>query len=174
MTVLDYFVVIVVVASVALGATRGIIKGIISLSSALAGLIIAAQLYPFAARLFGSFVSTARAANLLGFVAIFLLVLVGGSLLARWLRGGLKRVRLDWLDHLLGAVFGGLRGWLICSVIYLALTAFPVKLEAVERATFAPALLEGTRVIAYLTSKDLRDRFFDGYTMIQGMWGQKR
>ena len=174
MTVLDYFVVIVVVASVALGATRGIIKGIISLSSALAGLVIAAQLYPFAASLFGSFVSTARAANLLGFVAIFLLVLVGGSLLARWLRGGLKRVRLDWLDHLLGAVFGFLRGWLICSVIYLALTAFPVKLEAVERATFAPALLEGTRVIAYLTSKDLRDRFFDGYAMIQGMWGQKR
>ena len=174
MTVLDYFVVIVVVASVALGATRGIIKGIISLSSALAGLVIAAQLYPFAAGLFSSFVSTARAANLLGFVAIFLLVLVGGSLLARWLRGGLKRVRLDWLDHLLGAVFGFLRGWLICSVIYLALTAFPVKLEAVERATFAPALLEGTRVIAYLTSKDLRDRFFDGYAMIQGMWGQKR
>ena len=174
MTVLDYFVVIVVVASVALGATRGIIKGIISLSSALAGLVIAAQLYPFAAGLFGSFVSTARAANLLGFVAIFLLVLVGGSLLARWLRGGLKRVRLDWLDHLLGAVFGFLRGWLVCSVIYLALTAFPVKLEAVERATFAPALLEGTRVIAYLTSKDLRDRFFDGYAMIQGMWGQKR
>jgi membrane protein required for colicin V production len=149
-------------------------KGIISLLSALAGLLIAAQLYPFAARLFGSFVSTARAANLLGFVAIFLLVLAGGSLLARWLRGGLKRVRLDWLDHLLGAVFGFLRGWLICSVIYLALTAFPVKLEAVERATFAPALLEGTRVIAYLTSKDLRDRFFDGYAMIQGMWGQKR
>ena len=27
-----------------------------------------------------------------------------------------------------------MRGWLICSVIYLALTAFPVKLEAVERA----------------------------------------
>jgi membrane protein required for colicin V production len=174
MTVLDYFVVIVVAASVASGAIKGIIKGIISVSSALAGLVIAAQSYPFAARLFGSLVSTARVANLLGFIAVFLLVLVGGGLLARWLRGGLKRARLGWLDHLLGAAFGLLRGWLICSVIYLALTAFPVRLGAVERAAFAPALLKGTRAVAYLTSRELRDRFFDGYAMVQGMWGQKK
>ena len=172
MTVLDYFVLIVVVASVASGATRGILKVIISVSAAVVGLILAAQLYEFAASLLGSFVSTERAANLLGFVAIFLLVLVAGSLLSRWLRGGLKRARLDWVDHTLGAGFGLLRGWLICSVIYLALTAFPVKLEAVERATFAPALLEGTRVITYLTSRDLRERFIDGYTTLQQLWGR--
>jgi membrane protein required for colicin V production len=141
--------------------------------SALAGLVIAAQLYPFAARVFSGFVSTERAANLLGFIAVFLIILAAGSLLARVLRGGMKRARLDWLDHLLGAGFGLARGWLICSAIYLALTAFPVKLEAVEKAAFAPALLEGTRVIAYLTSRELRDRFFDGYEMIQGIWGQK-
>ena len=173
MTILDYFVVIVVVVSVAFGATRGIIKGIISLSSALVGLVIAAQLYPLAASLFSSFVSTERAANLLGFITVFLVVLVGGGLLARFLRGRLKRARLDWLDHILGAGFGLARGWLICSAVYLALTAFPVKLEAVEQSAFAPALLEGTRVIAYLTSRDLRERFLDGYGMIQGMWGQK-
>lgn len=173
MTVLDYFVTIVVIASVILGASRGLIKGVFSVASAAVGLVLAAQIYPLAAHLFAPFTTSARAANLLGFVSVFLLVLVGGSLLARWLRGGIKRARLDWLDHLLGAVFGLLRGWLVCSVIYLALTAFPVKLEAVERATFAPALLEGTRVITYLTSRDVRQRFFDGYETIQGLWGQK-
>jgi len=173
MTVLDYFVAIVIIVSVIFGASRGIIKGILSLISAIAGLVIAAQVYPLAAHLFAPFTASARTANLLGFVSIFLLVLVAGSLLARWLRGGIKRAHLDWLDHLLGAAFGLLRGWLVCSVIYLALTAFPVKLEAVERATFAPALLEGTRVIAYLTSRDVRQRFLDGYATIQGLWGQK-
>jgi membrane protein required for colicin V production len=173
MTVLDYFVLIVVVASVAMGAAKGIIKGVIAILSALAGLVVAAQVYPYAASLFSGFVSTARAANLIGFVAVFLIALWAGSLLARWLRGGLKRARLGWLDHVLGAAFGLARGWLVCSVIYLALTAFPVKLEAVERAAFAPALLEGTRVIAYLTSSDLRERFLNGYEMIKGMWEQK-
>jgi len=170
MTVLDYFVLLVLVASIASGATRGIIKGIISVSSAVAGLVLAAQLYPYAARLTSGFVSTARAANLLGFVAVFLIVLVCGSLLARWLRGGLKRARLNWLDHLMGAAFGLARGWLVCSAIYLALTAFPIKIEAVERAAFAPALLEGTRVITYLTSPELRERFLSGYTMVQALW----
>ena len=174
MTVLDYFVLIVVVASVASGATRGLIKGIISVSSAVAGLVLAAQLYPYAAGLLSGFVSTSRAANLLGFVAVFLTVLVGGSLLARWVRGGLKRARVGWADHILGAAFGLVRGWLICSVIYLALTAFPVKIEAVERATFAPALLEGTRVIAYLTSPELRERFLSGYSTVQQLWGTKK
>lgn len=173
MTVLDYFVAIVVVVSVIWGASRGLIKGILSVTSAVAGLILAAQLYGLAAHLFVPFTASARAANLLGFVTVFLLVLVGGSLLARWLRGGIKRARLGWLDHLLGAAFGLLRGWLVSSVIYLALTAFPVKLEAVERAAFAPALLEGTRVISYLTSRDVRQRFIDGYSTIQGLWGQK-
>jgi membrane protein required for colicin V production len=174
MTILDYFVLIVVVASVASGAARGLIKGIISVSSAMAGLVLAAQLYPYAAGLLGGFVSTARAANLLGFVAVFLAVLAAGSLLARLMRGGLKRARLDWLDHVLGAAFGLARGWLVCSTIYLALTAFPVKIESVERAAFAPALLEGTRVIAYLTSAELRERFLSGYAAVQQLWGTKR
>lgn len=173
MTVLDYFVLILVIGSIAMGATRGIIKSALSVIAALAGLLIAAQVYPYAAVLFSGMVATPRAASLLGFVTVFLLILVGGSLLARGLRGGLKRARLGWLDQLLGAGFGLLRGWLVCSVIYLALTAFPIKLEAVERAAFAPVLLEGTRVIAYLTSRDLRERFMNGYALIQEMWGQK-
>jgi len=138
-----------------------------------AGLVLAAQLYPYAASLTSGFVSTSRAANLLGFVAVFLTVLVCGSLLARSLRGVLKRARLDWVDHTMGAAFGLVRGWLICSAIYLALTAFPVKIEAVERASFAPALLEGTRVIAYLTSIELRGRFLNGYATVQELWGIK-
>ena len=172
MTVLDYFVLLVVVASVTSGATKGIIRVIVSVAFTVAGLVVAAFTYTYAAGLLRIFVA-ARLANLLGFVAVFLLVLVSGSLFSRWLRGGLKRARLGWLDHLLGAAFGFIRGWLICSVIYLALTAFPLKPEAVERATFGPALLEGTRVIAYLTSRDLRERFFNGYEAVKQLWGQK-
>ena len=114
-----------------------------------------------------------REAKMLGFVAIFLGVLLAGSLLSRWLRRGMKRVRLSWVDRFLGAGFGVLRGWLICSVVYLALTAFPVKLEAVERATFAPVLLEGTRMISYLTSPELREEFLRGYEMIKELWRKK-
>ena len=172
MTVLDYFVLLVVAASVASGARKGIIRVIVSVAFTVAGLVVAAYAYPYAAGLLRIFVA-ARLADLLGFVAVFLIVLVAGSFASRWLRGGLKRARLGWLDHVLGAAFGCLRGWLICSVIYLALTAFPLRPKAVEEATFGPALLEGTRVVAYLTSRELRERFFSGYETVKQLWGQK-
>jgi membrane protein required for colicin V production len=166
MTVLDYFVLLVVLASVASGATKGIIRVIVSVAFAVAGVILAGVLYTYAAGLLRVFVA-AWLANVLGFVLVFVVVLVGGAILSWRLRRGVKRARLGWIDHGLGAIFGLLRGWLICSVIYLALTAFPMRPEAVERAIFGPALLEGTRVIAYLTSRELRERFFDGYQTVR-------
>jgi uncharacterized membrane protein required for colicin V production len=45
MTVLDYFVLLVLSASVASGAIRGIIKAIVSVAFAVAGLVIAAYSY---------------------------------------------------------------------------------------------------------------------------------
>ena len=173
MTILDYFVLIVVIASVASGATRGILKGIISIVSAAAGLLAAAQFYEYVAILFKAFVSRKQEADILGFVAIFLIVLIAGSLLARWVRRRLKRAGLTWVDRSIGGAFGLVRGWLICSAVYLALTAFPVRLAAVERATFAPALLEGTRVIAYLTSPEVREQFHAGYDTIKEFWKQQ-
>src|SRR6266404_5450048 len=87
--------------------------------------------------------------------------------------GALKRARVGWVDHTLGGALGLVRGWLICSVIYLALTAFPVTPEAVQKAYFGPALLEGTRVIAYLTSRELRERFFKGNETVRQLGQQK-
>jgi len=172
MTVLDYFVLLVVVASVVSGATKGITRVIVSVAFAVAGLVAAAHFYPYAASVLRVFVA-ARLADLFGFVAVFVLVLLSGSLLWRWLRRRIKRARLSWLDHAIGGAFGFVRGWLICSVIYLALTAFPLKPEAVERATFGPALLEGTRVITYLTSRELRERFYNGYETVMQLWGNR-
>jgi membrane protein required for colicin V production len=173
MTILDYLILIVIGASFASGAARGILKAVFSLISAIVGLIAAAYLYGYAAGLFIDLVETRRAANLAGFALIFLIAIIVGSLMSRWLRTGLRRARLDWVDHVLGAGFGLLRGWLLCSVVYLALTAFPVRIEAVEQAAFSPALLEGTRVIAAVTSSELREKFFDGYARVKKLWDKK-
>ena len=173
MTVLDYFVLLVVVASVASGATKGIIRVVVSVAFTVAGLIVAAQTYAYAASVLRLFVA-AWLANLLGFAVVFVLVFAAGSLLSWRLRGGLKRARLGWIDHAVGAAFGFVRGWLICSAIYLALTAFPVRPAAVERSAFSPALLEGTRVVSYLASPELRQLFLDGYEKVRQLWEQKR
>jgi uncharacterized membrane protein required for colicin V production len=85
----------------------------------------------------------------------------------------LKRVGLSWIDHALGAALGLLRGCLICSAVYMGLTAFPLRLETVERAKTAPMLLEGTRAIAYLSSDEMRGKFRDGYEAVRRGWDQQ-
>lgn len=173
MNALDYFVLIVIILSTAFGAMKGVLRGVISLASMLIGFFAATLFYSYAAFFFKGFVDTDRAANLLGFVAVFLLFVIAGSLLARKLRGFLKRARFDWIDRAAGGAFGFIRGWLACSVLYLALTAFPVRIEAVQKAVFAPLLLEGTRIIAYLTSAEVRENFYAGYRVIRQFWQQR-
>jgi membrane protein required for colicin V production len=172
MTLLDYFVLIVVVLSVASGAAKGVLKGAISIVSVIAGLFAAVYLYSWVAAPISLLVSE-RLSELLGFGVVFVGVVIGGMLLVRCIRGVLRRIRLGWADHAVGAIFGLLRAWMICSVIYLALTAFPVRLSAIENAAFAPILLEGTKVIAYATSPEMRDRFTNGYEAVTRLWQKK-
>src|SRR5262245_24910886 len=174
MTFLDYVVLIVVVVSTGAGATRGILKGTISVIAVLVGLITAVYLYRYAAWICRLIVESPRLAELLGFIGVFLTVVIAAAFISFRLRRKIQGTPFGWIDHALGAIFGLLRGWLICSVVYLALTAFPVKLEAVEQSRFAPVLLEGTRFIAYLTSSELRQRFLDGYSKIEQLWNEPK
>jgi membrane protein required for colicin V production len=173
MTVLDFLVLLVVSVSVVSGTIKGIIRVVVSVAFAVAGLVLAAHLYAYAAAVLRVFAS-AWLANLLGFIAVFLVVVAAGGFLSWRLRGALKRARMSWMDHTLGGVLGLVRGWLICSVVYLALTAFPLRPDAVEQAYFSPVLLEGTRVVAYLTSSELRERFFNGTEIVTKLWQEKR
>jgi membrane protein required for colicin V production len=172
MTLLDYFVLIIAAASLVAGAVKGIVKGIISVTFAVAGILAAASFYPDAANWFGWITSNRRAAELIGFITVFVLMLAIGSALTFLVRKSLKRAKLTWADHALGAAFGLLRGWLICSALYLALTAFPLNPDAVRRAVLGPVLLEGTRVIAYCTSRDMKTRFAQGYDAVRGLTGR--
>ena len=58
MTVLDYFVLLVVVVSVASGLTKGIIRVIVSVAFTVAGLVFAAYCYPYAGSLLRVFLSS--------------------------------------------------------------------------------------------------------------------
>ena len=174
MTALDYFVIIVVLVSLILGAVRGFIKSTISLLSAIVGLLAAAYLYPPVGRALDSLFSSQVVADFAAFGLIFLSVMFAGALLAWAIRGFLRKARITWTDHLLGAGFGLIRGWLICSVVYLALTAFPLKIEAVEKAQLSPLLIQGTRIVSYAGSGELRRQFEKGYETVTESWHKSR
>jgi membrane protein required for colicin V production len=165
MTVFDLFVFALVGASVVAGALRGLLRGLITGAALVLGLLLAARWYEAAGALVRAtgLVETTVAAQAGGFLLVVGSMLAIGLAAGTLLRGGLRRARLEWSDRLLGGAFGLLRGLAVCSVIYLALTAFPVRLSSVEEARTAPALAEGARLLAACTSADVRARFIARY-----------
>lgn len=165
MTLFDLIVLAFVGASVVAGALRGVVRALIATVAVLAGLFVAAQGYEWAGAWLRSFslVETRAAAEAGGFLLILCLFVSVGFAAGALLRGTLKRAKLGWVDRALGATFGLVRGVAVCSAMYLALTAFPVRLDSVREARSAPALAEGARALTLLTSGDVRARFLTEY-----------
>jgi membrane protein required for colicin V production len=165
MTFFDLFVLLIVGASVASGALRGLVRALVTLAALVLGLFAAAQTYePAGALLRGlGLFESPEAARAGGFLLVAGLCLGLGLLAGQSLRAGLRQARLEWFDRALGALFGLARGAALCSAIYLALTAFPVRLETVEQARTGPALAACARLLALCTSGEVRARFLAGY-----------
>ena len=165
MTIFDFIVLALIAASVVAGALRGIVKALLTLGALIVGLLIAARGYGVAGALLSGLriVESPEAANAGGFLLIMIIALVGGFLAGRFVSGGLRRVRLQWFDHVLGGAFGLLRGLAVCSVLYLTLTAFPVNIQAVTEARTAPVLAQGARILSAFTSQEVRTRFYEEF-----------
>ena len=165
MTVFDLFVLAIVGASVASGALRGFVRALIAGVGLAVGFFVASHTYEQAGAFVKGFglVESNEAAHAAGFLLMVGVVLVAGFVLGQTARAGLRRAKLEWFDRALGAGFGFVRGAAVCSIVYLALTAFPVRIQAVEKAQTGPALAEGARLLAFCTSEEMRARFLAEY-----------
>jgi membrane protein required for colicin V production len=170
MTWLDWVFLVVLVSSVVGSIVKGFVREAISLASVVIGIIVACWYFAPVGRFFVSFVKTQDIADLIGFILVFVGCVLAGSLISFVVSKFVQAASLQWFDRLLGAAFGLLRGWLIGSVLFLCLTAFPVKLESVRDAKFAPYLLMGARVLSVMVPAELKNRFLQGYHKIEEFW----
>ncbi len=172
LTVLDWIVLTIVLSSIVSSVMKGFAREVIALAAALVGLLLASWFHSEAGRLFLPYVKTPDIASLLGFGMIFAGTLLLGALVSLLVRKFLQVVSLQWFDRLLGAAFGLVRGWIIASVIFLTLTAFPVEIESVAQAKLGPHLLLSARVLVLLTPPRVKSRFLDSYRKVQDLWSK--
>ncbi len=117
MTAFDYSVMAVVLLSALLGWWRGLVYEILSLLGWIAAVVVsrlfASSLAPYMPAALGE--ESARIAA--AFVALFVATLIVGGIVAWLLSKLVKWVGFGWLDGLLGALFGMLRGVLVVLVL---------------------------------------------------------
>jgi membrane protein required for colicin V production len=173
-TWLDYAFVVIIVFSTVFALTKGIARELISLVAIVGGFLFAAYSYHTVARVFVDYTRTETVANLLGFLVIFLSMILVGSIAAYITNRFVKMASLEWFDRLLGGAFGFLRGWAVTSIIVLALIAFPVRDNLVAQSQLAPYLLAGARAAVLVVPQELRERFHEEYRKVLETWNRNR
>ena len=172
MTLLDWIIVAILAYSVAISAVHGFVREILGLISILIGVLLASWFYRPVAPLFKDVVRTENLALFLGFSLIFLGTLIAGFLITWLITRVVKLAKLQWVDRLLGAAFGFIRGWVVGAVLLLGLTAFEVQTERLKNSELAPYFLPGSRVIAVMTPYELKAKFLVGYRALERWWLQ--
>ncbi len=173
-TLLDYSFAVIILVSTIFATTKGLMREIVSIVALAGGFLLAAFYYQVPGAWFSSFMRSESLAHLVGFLVIFVGIILIGAIISFLINKFVKMASLEWVDRLLGAVFGFLRGWLVCSIIVIGLVAFPVKEDLLARSVLAPYVLAGARGAILLVPKDLKAKFNDQYQKVIQLLNQKQ
>jgi membrane protein required for colicin V production len=183
---LDIVFFIIIAAFSIFGLVRGFVKGIVSIIAVVLGLYIAIHWYGEAARYLTGF-KDQDLQDILGFMIVFIGVSLILGLLGKLLSLALGDIELGCIDHVLGLVFGFIKGVVVVCVILLVLASFlPPSNKVLAKSQLTPTIISLTKTIAASAPSSLKEQFtvkFDVFkkvwcqgsvidTLVKDMWGQ--
>ncbi len=173
---LDYLI----LAAIGLGALYGSARGILRIASSLIALVAAAYLASIYDQAAGAYLTHAfsmrtGAGATLGYIVIFLAVMVtvawGGGKLAQLIRA----VHMSWADRLGGAIVGAGLGALLAALIVVIVTVMlPVDTPLVRQSQLAPRVLDYSHDLAGFVPAEVRDAYYYRETQLVTYWNQHR
>jgi len=169
LSILDWGFIAVLVFSVLVAAAQGFFYELFALAGAVVGYLVAAWEYPRMAAWYLKYMNSGWAADVAGFLTVFLVFVVLGSVIGRIARWAVKGVGLRWFDRVLGGLFGALRGVAVCTVVVLALASFSASSPYLQDSRMAPFLLVTGRALIWAAPAELRQRFRDGWNLLRSV-----
>ncbi|MCS7023361.1 MAG: CvpA family protein [Bryobacteraceae bacterium] len=159
-------------SSVVLGALRGFARTVVGIASTFAAFFLAAWFYGAAGSTFREYVSSKEVANFLGFIAVFLLVILSGAVFGRLLAMAFRWAGVGWLDRTLGACFGLFRGLLISIAIVMIVMAFSLNPppSSIVQSSLAPYVLDAARLFSKAAPRELTEGFHNSYEKVRQAW----
>jgi membrane protein required for colicin V production len=167
MNPLDWLLIALLTYSVVRAILRGFILEAFALGGLVLGFLLACWFYLQAAHQLSGLIGSAPLAEFAGFVLIAAVTMVTASLLGRLLRRTASAVGLGFMDRLLGAVFGLLRGGLLCLAILTCLTAFLPPGRWISRSRMAPYFLRSAHAVSFVMPSDLKHHLSEGLERIK-------
>lgn len=163
---LDIVFAIILAAAFIAGLIKGLVKEVVGIVAVLLGFIVAGRYYTRVAGFLGKYIHGPAVAKFLGFILVFLAILIVGSIIAA-LVSKLMVGPLRFFNHVLGGAIGLLEGILICGVLVFALLVFPINKEALSNSRLAPYCYGLAKALVHLIPQDLKNQFQEAYKNIK-------
>ncbi len=148
MTAFDYVLLVLLVGSMLISLTRGLVREIISLASWILAFYVAINYSEMFSPWLSGMISGETTRIIIAFVVLFLATRIAMVFLARLVSLVLQASGLTFMDRLLGALFGLARGALIALALVLVcgMTRIPQQ-PFWQNAMFSPAAESAARAV---------------------------
>lgn len=159
--------VVLIVASVLHAAWQGFFHTAFAIAGLVAGYLLAAWYYPRLAQWIAPHVKSPWVGDMVGFLTIFVGVLVLATVLGRAARWTMKQAGLTGLDRILGGILGLVRGGLMVAVLLVGVTALAPTAQWFQASQLAPYFLVLGRAAIWVAPSELRARFYQGLDILR-------
>ena len=175
MSLLDILLVLIIGTSVVAGFVAGFARVGIGFCAAIAGVVFGFWYYNTPAAWFHKYITSPYVSNVLGFLVVFWAMLAIGAIIARIVSKVFKWTGLSWIDRLLGAAFGFVRGAVIAVGFVAVLMAFAPKPLPNWMVTSAllPYAIDGSNLFASIAPGGVKDAFNEGMQEIRKDWEEE-
>jgi len=164
----DWVIVIVIALSVMGGLSQGFFRAVFSLGGLVLGLVLAAWNYSLVAVPLKQVVHNEEVANLAGFLAVALVVMVVAGILGAVISKTLHSIGLGCLDRIAGGVFGFFQGALLVTLGILVTVAFYPQAHWLVEAKLPRHFFVACHLSAHMSPTDLAERVRAGLKKLEG------
>jgi len=169
----DLVLLLVLAASILRSFRKGLTREVVSLLSVVVAIVLGIELYGTAGAILLPYVSTPAAAHFAGFFLVFFGVLLLGGVVSHILGRFWRVTGLSFVDHILGAGFGAVRGLLVGVALITGFMAFSPGSnppDAVVRSRIAPYVIGGAQAVAAVAPHELKEGFRRTYAGVKDAW----
>ena len=153
------------------GLFRGLARELASIIGVFGGFYAAYTYYPNAAFVLSKFISDKAYLNIASFLVLFCSIFILISLLGRLITYLWKIAFLGWFDRFCGILFGGIKGFLIISVLLVTFTAFlPRGSPIIKNSITAPYISLVSEELSRFVPKEMKKKFKQNIKGLKKAW----
>ncbi len=171
MNILDISILVIILFCLIRGGFRGLIKEVSSIVGVFGGFYAAYTYYSHVVLYFSKWIKGLSYQNIVSFIIIFCMVYIIISLLGVLIRFLFRVAFLGWVDRLMGACFGVMKGVLIASILLMVLTSFLSKKSMViKQSKVSPHLVAVSAKLSEVIPDDMKKKFNTNIDGVKKAW----